>query len=302
MTFAPTPPPPAPPVPPAEKRTRRFSRTQRALMAGGLAAGLALGGAAFLRGPAPVALRRRAPVRRQPPLPRASRRPRGRPHAGPGRSRRPSARACLASEPPAHSCTARPPSILRKAVQTFAYQIGKASGVTSSSITVTPSNRHMQQYTVTPSTIVPAQVGGHHGGGFGRPGDCYRHGVRLHLHGRQRRRHLAGAAGPVGLGLRPGREAWGKPAGNPPTTPRAAAFAGGSRGRTPGVGAVRGPVPHNSQRRQRWRRSSVLAWSSSACTWARWASLSSPCSWPSRCSMRCRSQRRPSITPATHPG
>src|SRR5439155_25904725 len=45
MTFAPIPPPPAPPAPPAEKRPRRFSRTQRAVMAGGLAAGLALGGA-----------------------------------------------------------------------------------------------------------------------------------------------------------------------------------------------------------------------------------------------------------------
>jgi hypothetical protein len=45
MTFAPIPPPPAPPPPPADKRPRRFSRTQRAVMASGLAAGLALGGA-----------------------------------------------------------------------------------------------------------------------------------------------------------------------------------------------------------------------------------------------------------------
>src|SRR5262249_55243449 len=45
MTFAPTPPPPAPPTPPAEKRPRRFSRTQRLVMAGGLTAGLAPGGA-----------------------------------------------------------------------------------------------------------------------------------------------------------------------------------------------------------------------------------------------------------------
>jgi hypothetical protein len=45
MTFVPTPPPPAPPSQPDPPRARRFSRTQRLVMAGGLAAGLALGGA-----------------------------------------------------------------------------------------------------------------------------------------------------------------------------------------------------------------------------------------------------------------
>jgi hypothetical protein len=45
MTFAPYPPPPAPPSQPDPPRARRFSRVQRLVMAGGLAAGLALGGA-----------------------------------------------------------------------------------------------------------------------------------------------------------------------------------------------------------------------------------------------------------------
>jgi hypothetical protein len=45
MTFVPTPPPPAPPSQPDPPRARRFSRTQRLVMAGGLAVGLALGGA-----------------------------------------------------------------------------------------------------------------------------------------------------------------------------------------------------------------------------------------------------------------
>ena len=130
-----------------------------------------------------------------------------------------------------------------KGVQTFAYQIGKASGVTSSSITVTSSNGHMQQYTVTPSTIVPRQVGGHHGGGFGRPGDCHRHGVRLHLHGRQRRRHLAGAAGPVGLGLRPGREAWGEACGEPSLHAQGRSLRRGFLGGGPPGSARLGPRP-----------------------------------------------------------
>ena len=45
MTFVPNPPPPAPPSQLDPPRARRFSRMQRLVMAGGLAAGLALGGA-----------------------------------------------------------------------------------------------------------------------------------------------------------------------------------------------------------------------------------------------------------------
>ncbi len=225
MTFAPTPPPPAPPVPPAEDRTRRFSRTQRALMAGGLAAGLALGGAgisfAASSGSSSSSSSSTPPTSTAPSKPKAP----GGPMHGPGRFGG-FGQGLFGFGAPGPLLYGQATIQTSKGVQTFAYQIGKASGVTSSSITVTSSNGHMQQYTVTPSTIVRAKSAGITAVASGDQvtviatvsGSTYTAVNVVDTSQVQQ--------GRSGLGFGPAGKRGGKPAGNPPTTPKAAAFAG----------------------------------------------------------------------------
>jgi hypothetical protein len=117
-----------------------------------------------------------------------------------------------------------------KGVQTFAYRVGTASGVTSSSITVTSSDKTFQMFTVTSATIVHAKSAGITAVASGDQVSVLATVSGSGASAKYTAVNVVDTSqvqqGRSGLGFgRAGKPA-GPPAGNPPSTPKAAAFAG----------------------------------------------------------------------------
>jgi hypothetical protein len=229
MTFAPTPPPPAPPLPPADKRTRRFSRTQRALMAGGLAAGLALGGAgisfAASSGNSSSSSSSTPPTSTAPSQPKGP----GGPMHGP-RGFGGFGRGLFGFGAPGNLLYGQATIKTSKGVQTFAYRVGKASGVSSTSITVTSSDTTSQMFTVTSATIVHAKSAGITAVASGDQVTVLATVSGSGTSAKYTAVNVVDTSqvqqGRSGLGFGRAGKPVGPPTGNPPTTPKAAAFAG----------------------------------------------------------------------------
>ncbi len=163
MSFAPFP-PPSPPPPPAEKRPRRFSRTQKAVMAGGLAAGLALGGAgisyAASSGSSSTTTPPNTNTPNTPAKPGHGPRPFGR---GPGGFGAFGGLGGLGGVGRALYGSVTVQTGTGK-YQTIVFQVGTAqsagSSAASSGLTVKSADGHTQKYSVNSSTRVNAQLNG----------------------------------------------------------------------------------------------------------------------------------------------
>jgi hypothetical protein len=148
MTFEPTPPPPAPPSQPVPPRVRRFSRAQRLVVAGGLAAGLALGGAgiSFAASSGSSSSSTTRP-------PNAPVKPGHGPRAfGPGLPGFGGLGQVVHGQATVHTRSG--------SYQTIAFQVGSVTEVNSTSITVKSTDGFSQTYDVTANTIVNAQRDG----------------------------------------------------------------------------------------------------------------------------------------------
>jgi hypothetical protein len=156
MTFVPTPPPPAPPSQPDPPRARRFNRAQRLVMAGGLAAGLALGGAGISYAATSGSSSSSSSSSTTTP-PNAP--PKGPGNFGPGAKIFPRWLPGFGGlgQVVHGQATVHTPS---GSYQTIAFQVGSVTTVSSTSITVKSTDGYSQTYGVTASTIVNAQRDG----------------------------------------------------------------------------------------------------------------------------------------------